>query len=99
MSEIELKNAEEELYEKYENDLNNIRLKYVKANAEFKIGQFIQNVTGIIKIEKIGYSLLLNSIRIEYKGFRYKKTNGKLSRTKDKKLSILIYDLKRIYED
>jgi len=71
--------------------LNN---QYVKENAEFEIGDFIYNVTGIIKIESIEYSNYHNYITIEYYGYRYKNWGGKLTRTKNRSLSKLVHNLK-----
>ena len=65
---------------------------------KFKIGDFIYNVIGIIKIEAISYNIFekFETINIVYRGYRYKKVYDVLSRTKDKKLSNLTHDLKII---
>lgn len=82
---------------KYELALRLLNKKFVDENAEFKPGDFIFNVTGIIKVEKIGYEVLLNDApQIVYHGYRYKKEKGTLVRTKDKKMSALCFNLKLI---
>lgn len=73
---------------------HNLREKFVQDNAEFKVGDFIYNVTGIIKINKIGYEIFKDYPEIVYYGYRYKKQKGVLSRTKDNKISSLRYNLK-----
>ena len=85
LSEIELE---------YEQKLHNLREKFVQDNAEFKIGDFIYNVTGIIKVDKIGYQIFRDFPEIVYYGYRYKKNKGVISRTKDNDISSLKYNLK-----
>ena len=88
---------EAEIQLEYEKNLHKLRTDFVEENAEFKIGNFIGNVTGIIKIKDIGYEMIGNIPEIVYYGFRYKKNKGVISRTKDKKLSHLRnYSLKLI---
>lgn len=93
-----------EVYRKFENEiieesilkLHRLRNDYVEKNRKFNVGDFVFNVTGIIKVEKISYEIFFNNIEIVYSGYRYKKIKGKLSRTKDKKISSIweSYNLK-----
>lgn len=56
-------------------------------NTEFKIGDFIGNVTGIIQIDKIeGNYCKFWGFQIKYSGLRYKKLKGEYLRTKDKSI-------------
>ena len=81
----------------YEHSLHELRMRFVEENADFKIGDFIGNVTGIIKVERIGYNMMGSVPTIIYHGYRYKKVKGVLSRTKDKNISHLLnYNLKLI---
>ncbi len=80
----------------YEIKLYNLRQDFVEANNEFKVGDFIYNVTGIIKIEKIGHESIDGYTTIVYRGYRYRKIKGELLRTKDPKLSSLRYEAKRV---
>lgn len=80
-----------------ENKLHELRMSFINENAEFKVGDYIGNVTGIIKISRIGYKLIRDIPNIIYNGYRYKKVKGILSRTKDKKISQLgNYSLKLV---
>jgi hypothetical protein len=73
----------------YEQKLHLLRMDFVVENAQFKVGDFIGNVTGIIKVEDIGYEVMRDMPEIVYHGYRYKKVKGVLSRTKDMKMSHL----------
>lgn len=66
-------------YIKNKNELLN---KFVNDNAEFKIGDFIYNVTGIIKIEQIKGELVHGVPHIKYLGYKYHNSKGKLIKTK-----------------
>lgn len=94
--EHKLKKEESRLLEEFESAVHNIRLKFVKENAEFKVGDFIRNVTGIIKVDEIAYEVFMDTIEIVYKGLRYWPYNGELKRTKDKKISSLTYELTKV---
>ena len=87
----------DEIYREADARLHRLRLWFVEENAEFKIGDFIYNVTGIIKVDKITYEMFGNEPVIVYKGLRYKKVKGELIRTKDNNISTLIHNLKIIY--
>jgi len=78
----------------YNKNLDKLRQEYINKNAEFKIGDFIYNITGIIKINKVGYDMFRDFPEIIYYGYRYKKVKGKVLRTKDKKISYLRSNVK-----
>ena len=44
-----------------------------------KKGDFIYNVTGIIKVEKIDYITFRDMVEVKYYGYRYKKVNGEIT--------------------
>lgn len=67
--------------------------KYANDNARYSIGDFVYNVTGIIKVDKITYDKVLDNIDIAYIGLRYKRLKGELLRTKDNKPAKLVYNL------
>jgi hypothetical protein len=93
----ELIQKEEELTKQYQMELNRLRKKYVNENSKFNVGEFVGNVTGIIKVDTIHYRHFMNDISITYKGLRYKKVKGKLYRTKDNKPTVMVEDnIKRI---
>jgi len=98
MTEEQYLKEQEEIEEKYKISIHKLRKKYIEDNAEFKVGDYIYNVTGIIKIDRIGYNICKwsNSPEIIYYGLRYKKMGGELFRTKDKKESSLQYNLKKV---
>ena len=83
----EYKKRECEINEEYINKLHLLRMDYVNENKKFDIGDFVYNVTGIIKVERITYEMFSDNIEITYIGHRYKKNKGKLSRTKEKNTS------------
>lgn len=80
----------------YMGNVRERRLQYVLDNAEFKVGDFIYNVTGIIKVDRIAYDMLGSEPQIRYYGKRYKKLHGKILRTKDKKESYLRHNVKKV---
>lgn len=90
MNKTEYLDKVQELSNRYDLELHLLRLQYVEENADFKIGDFIGNVTGIIKVERIGYDMMGGVPTIVYHGYRYKKVKGVLSRTKDKNMSHLL---------
>lgn len=96
MDTLEYKKQEKEILTRCEQQLHELRKKFVKENAKFKKGDFIYNVTGIIKVEKIDYSVFRDTIEIVYSGYRYRKCKGMLYRTKYKKISELRYNLKLV---
>lgn len=82
----EYKRLENEFYEEYKIKLHKLRTKYIEKNKKFNIGDYIYNITGIIKVDSIGYDIFGGCIEIKYSGYKYKKYKGKLSRTKDMKI-------------
>jgi hypothetical protein len=89
MTNTEYYNQYKELIDEHQFKLHRLRCEYVETNKKFNVGDFIGNVTGIIKVEKISYVMFFNNVEIVYSGYRYKKVNGILSRTKDKKICIM----------
>lgn len=81
------KKIENEICDSHKLELHKLRTEYVEKNKKFNIGDFVFNVTGIIKINKINYEIFFNNIEIVYSGYRYKKVKNEISRTKDKKIS------------
>ena len=81
------KKFENEIYDSYKLELHKLRTKYVEKNKKFNIGDFVFNVTGIIKVDKVSYEIFFDDIKIVYFGYRYKKVKNELSRTKDRKIS------------
>jgi len=96
MNKDDLRRFEKIILEDYQTKVHKLRLLYAEENAEFEVGDFIKNVTGIIKVERISYKLFRDSIEIVYKGYRYWPHHGKLKRTKDKKISELKYELTKV---
>ena len=79
----EYREKESDYYSDYTTNLYNLRLEYAKSIAKFKVGDFIYNVTGIIKIERIGSQVMFGVPDVLYYGYKYKKAKGVLSRTND----------------
>ena len=86
----EYKNFEDEMLERHRFELHKLRSEYVATNKKFRIGDFVYNVTGIIRVESVSYKMFLGNIEIQYHGFRYKKQNGAVSRTKDRLIATLL---------
>lgn len=76
-----------ELKAAYKENKHLLILNYVKENAVFKIDDFIGNVTGIIKVEKISYDYCkkFKTLDITYSGKRYWKSKGELILTKNQR--------------
>lgn len=89
----QLREVETILREDCEDSIRTLRTEYANDKSTFKVGDFIGNVTGIIKVDSIDLS---PDYVITYTGLRYKKVKGVLSRTKDNKPSTLIYNLEKI---
>jgi len=83
----EYRKIKKEITEECNLKTHNLRTEYVEKNKKFNIGDFVFNVTGIIKVEKVSYEMSFDGIEIVYSGYRYKKNKGELLRTKDKKIS------------
>ncbi len=76
-------------------NISKLRKEYVEANAEFKVGNYVYNVTGIIKIEQIEFSTHSNDYII-YHGYKYKKVKGALIRTREKEMVAMWHGLKKV---
>lgn len=85
----EYKKIENEINEECQIKLHNLRLDFVEQNRKYNIGDFVFNVTGIIKVDYIGYEMFREGIEIVYSGYRYKKNKGEIIRTKDRNISSL----------
>lgn len=83
----------------YHNKVHHLRKEFVKKNAKYKIGDFIQNVTGIIKVETISYEIVKDEIYIAYFGKKYKKRNGVLTRTNDWETYKLVNSITKVKYD
>ncbi|MCK9416807.1 hypothetical protein M0Q97_09140 [Candidatus Dojkabacteria bacterium] len=83
------KKIENEIYDSHKLELHKLRTEYVEKNKKFNVGDFVFNVTGIIKVDKVSYEIFFDNIDIVYSGYRYKKVKNEISRTKDKKISYM----------
>ena len=81
------KKIENKIGDSHKLELHKLRTEYIEKNKKFNIGNFVFNVTGIIKVDKVSYEIFFDNIEIVYSGYGYKKMKGELSRTKDKKIS------------
>lgn len=81
----------------YLEKLAGLNLDWAHENKEFNVGDFIQNVTGIICVERIaiegGESYYPT---IVYVGKRYRKLHGKLISTKTRDKGRIIFNAKKI---
>lgn len=75
--------------DEYYSKLHRLKCDYVECNRKFNKGDFVYNVTGIIKVDKIGFEVFGDNIEITYTGYRYKKVKGILHRTKDNKVTTM----------
>ena len=87
---------EHKLYTQYKTELHKLRTEYVEKNKKFNVGDFVFNVTGIIKVERIGYELFFANTEIVYYGYKYRKLKAEVIRTKDNQILSLSesYNLK-----
>ena len=83
MNREQYKLLEKEIFDECDIKLHQLRKEYVEKNKKFNIGDFVGNITGIIKIDKIKYNILHDHVEIVYIGLRYKKINKQLLRTKE----------------
>jgi hypothetical protein len=79
---ITIKNRLERAFNSNIFDLNK---QYAHSLAKFKVGDFIYNTTGIIRVKEIRFETDEDNqvYRIVYRGTRYYKKKGKLIKTKD----------------
>lgn len=89
MNPLEYKFLMENLIEDFTKKKQELQQKYVDSNAKFKVGDFIENVCGIIKVEEIDYTMSFDIPHIVYKGTAFRKEKGKLIKTKQKTKKIL----------
>lgn len=82
----EYRRIEHEINDECKLKLHMLRKDNVESNRKFNVGDYVFNVTGIIKVEKIGYDIFLDNIEIIYYGYKYKNIKGELTRTKNNKL-------------
>jgi len=68
--------------EDYDKKIEIVKKQYVTDNAEFKTGDFVGNVTGIIKVESI-HCLHKFDMQIVYSGIRYHKSKGFLIKNRE----------------
>lgn len=98
MDQEEFKKKEEEILNHAQSEIRTLRANYIKDKSKFNVGDFIYNVTGIIKVDKITSERFLNDIEIIYQGYRYRKIKGELVRTKSNSISSMweSHDLKSL---
>ena len=56
------KKIENEICDSYKLELHKLRTEYVEKNKKFNIGDFVFNVTGIIKVDKVSYERFFDNI-------------------------------------
>lgn len=71
-----LKERELEIKKIYDLSIESLHQEYIEANARFKVGDFVRNVTGIIKITSIRYDHYSEG-GITYCGLKYKWLDSK----------------------
>jgi hypothetical protein len=86
MTKKEYKDKENDIKFIYELQLHKLKQEYVNSNKKYKVGDFVGNVTGIIKVQFISYTDFMDNIEITYIGYSYRKEKGVLYRTNEKKL-------------
>jgi hypothetical protein len=82
--EFKIKNTrlEKEYEEGLRLAIENLKAEYLEMNAKFKIGDFVGNVTGTIKVEKMKCEIFRGSPIIVYTGDRYWKKGTEFIKTK-----------------
>lgn len=82
------------LNEKFQRDVQNLKEILIKEHCEFVIGDFVRNVTGIIKIDAITLVFNNGCPEFYYHGFRYWDFGkGVLERTKDMSKCVLKFNV------
>ena len=71
MTITQLKERELEIQKDCTRLIESLHQEFIEENAKFKVGDFVRNVTGIIKIESIRYDQYSDG-GITYCGFKYK---------------------------
>lgn len=71
----------------YKKAKHEVVMAYVQEHAKFKIGDFVGNITGCIKVEKIDYewNKRWSLFEIMYSGKKYKKVKGEFVLCKDQR--------------
>lgn len=59
------------LQEEFSKKVSNMQSSLLEKYCEYKVGDFVKNVTGIIKIERIEITFWRDQPKIEYFGYRY----------------------------
>jgi hypothetical protein len=73
----------------YKKAKHELIMKYVQEHAKFKVGDFIGNITGCIKVETISYEWekRWSLFEITYSGKKYKKVKGVFTLCKDQRFN------------
>lgn len=74
----------EKLNDEHSRNKQELQQDFVDSNAKFKVGDFIESVCGIIKVEEVTYSTCFDIPHILYRGYSYRKNKGRLIKTKQK---------------
>lgn len=81
----------------YLEKLTGLNLDWAHEAKEFEVGDFIQNVTGIIRIERITYEGGESHYpTLVYVGKRYRKLHGKLIPTKTRDKGRIMFNATKI---
>ncbi len=98
MTKLELLSKEKELMDLHLDKLHDLRMQYVAANSEFKVGEYIRSLTGhgIIKIEDIKYNNNLGLISIMYCGYKYVYFKGDLVKESGSEMICLSHNLEKL---
>jgi len=76
MTITQLKERELEIQKRCTLLIESLHQEFIEENAKFKVGDFVRNVTGIIKIESIRYDQYSDG-GITYCGFKYRWLDDK----------------------
>jgi hypothetical protein len=78
-----------ELKTTYKKAKHDLRMQYVNEHAKFKVGDFIGNVTGTIKVERVSYEWTKrwSQFDIVYYGKRYRRIKGEYVLCKNQRYS------------
>lgn len=71
MTITQLKERELEIKRIHDRSIESLHQEFIEANAKFKVGDFVRNVTGIIEISSIRYDQYSEG-GITYCGFKYR---------------------------
>ncbi len=62
--------------------IENLMKSYAEEHAKYKIGDFVGNATGIIKVDRVFTHVYGRKFVIIYEGLRYYKRNGVMKKRK-----------------